>query len=106
MKYKKIVVVALFAAMLVSCGRNNGQEEAPQNDSVKSMMEPTGTQPAGEEKFAGVEIANTRDFSCGMPVSAGVEDTAHYKGKVYGFCARECKEDFLKNPEQYLTTKK
>jgi len=41
-----------------------------------------------------------------MPVSAGVNDTAHYKGKVYGFCATECKNEFLKNPEGYLAGNK
>ena len=39
-----------------------------------------------------------------MPVKAGVSDTAHYKGKVFGFCAKECKEEFLKNPASYLET--
>ena len=34
-----------------------------------------------------------------MPTSAGVTDTAHYDGKVLGFCAKECKEEFLKNPK-------
>jgi len=37
--------------------------------------------------------------SCGMPVTAGVSDTAHYKNKVIGFCSGECKAEFSKNPE-------
>jgi YHS domain-containing protein len=36
-----------------------------------------------------------------MPLTAGLEDTTRYKGKLYGFCSRECKEEFLKNPEGY-----
>ena len=42
---------------------------------------------------------NKKDPTCGMPVTAGVSDTAHYKNKVIGFCATECKAEFLKNPE-------
>jgi YHS domain-containing protein len=34
-----------------------------------------------------------------MPTTAGVSDTAHYDGKVLGFCAKECKDEFLKNPK-------
>jgi YHS domain-containing protein len=40
-----------------------------------------------------------KDLSCGMPISAGVSDTAQYKGKLYGFCSAECKADFLKDAE-------
>jgi YHS domain-containing protein len=40
-----------------------------------------------------------------MPLSAGVADTAHYKGKIYGFCSAECKADFLSKPEEYLSKK-
>jgi len=52
-----------------------------------------------------IKLSANSDLVCGMPVKAGVEDTAHYKGKVYGFCAKECKEEFLKDPKQYLTAK-
>jgi YHS domain-containing protein len=29
-----------------------------------------------------------------MPVGAGVADTAHFNGKVYGFCSAGCKDAF------------
>lgn len=44
-------------------------------------------------------VDNKKDPSCGMPVSAGIGDTAHYKGSLLGFCSKECKENFQKNPE-------
>ena len=47
-------------------------------------------------------VDNRKDPSCGMPVTAGIADTTHYKGKVLGFCSKECKEQFLKNPEANL----
>ena len=47
-------------------------------------------------------VDNKKDPSCGMPVSAGIGDTAHYKDKVLGFCSVECKAAFLKNPDAGL----
>ena len=45
-----------------------------------------------------VVLAINKDLVYGMLIRAGVADTAHYKGKVYGFCAKECKEAFVKAP--------
>jgi YHS domain-containing protein len=44
-------------------------------------------------------VNNKKDPACGMPVSAGISDTAHYKNLVLGFCSKECKQAFEKNPE-------
>jgi YHS domain-containing protein len=55
--------------------------------------------------FAGLEFADKKDLVCGMPLTAGIEDTASYKGKLYGFCATGCKEDFVKNPKEFLPKK-
>ena len=44
-------------------------------------------------------VDNKKDPTCGMPVTAGISDTAHYDNKVIGFCAAGCKEEFLKNPK-------
>ena len=43
-------------------------------------------------------VDNRKDPTCGMPVTAGIGDTAHYKNKVIGFCSAECKAEFVKNP--------
>ncbi len=58
-----------------------------------------------ESTFKAIRFDNTKDFVCGMPLTAGVGDTAHYKGKVYGFCSKQCKQIFLDNPGKYLSTK-
>ena len=29
-----------------------------------------------------------------MPLAAGVEDTLHLNDKIYGFCSKECKDEF------------
>jgi YHS domain-containing protein len=44
-------------------------------------------------------VQNKKDPTCGMPVTAGISDTAHYDNKVLGFCSPGCKEEFLKNPK-------
>ncbi len=47
-------------------------------------------------------VVNKKDPTCGMPVTAGISDTAHYKNLVLGFCSSECKSEFVKNPEASL----
>jgi len=47
-------------------------------------------------------VDNKKDPTCGMPVTAGISDTAHYDNKVLGFCSTECKHEFLKNPKANL----
>jgi YHS domain-containing protein len=37
-----------------------------------------------------------------MPLTAELEDTTRYKGKLYGFCSKECKAEFLKDPDGYV----
>jgi YHS domain-containing protein len=54
---------------------------------------------SGQKKFTVSMVDNKKDPSCGMPLTAGIEDTVHYDGKVYGFCSDECKQIFLKDPK-------
>lgn len=101
-----IIGMMLFAVTsLLSCN-NNASEKKQVNTDTAVHKHHSMLPPAPEKKFAGVTFANEQDYICGMPVRAGVNDTVHYKDKVYGFCAKECKEEFLKNPKQYLTAKK
>lgn len=62
-------------------------------------------QPTPKKKFGDVVFDSKKDIVCTMPISAGVTDTLHYKGKVYGFCSSGCKEEFVKAPAKYLTQK-
>lgn len=43
-----------------------------------------------------------KDPICGMSADDTRKDTVHYKGKVYAFCSKHCKEEFVKNPEAHL----
>jgi len=56
--------------------------------------------------FKDIRVDNKKDLVCGMPITAGVGDTANYRGKVYGFCSKVCKELFLKDPTAYLAKTK
>lgn len=49
-----------------------------------------------------LKIVNKIDPVCGMPIAGSVGDTIKYKGKIYGFCSKICKENFKKNPTEYL----
>jgi len=86
-----VLVVGLFA-----CNNNKPTEPAvTMQDSTADSAE----QASIDYKL----VDNKKDPICGMPVKAGISDTIHYKNKVYGFCAAECKAEFAKSPEQYLS---
>ena len=82
---------------LMACGNNS----ATTTDTTTSSMDSTVT-VAAEDSVISYDISlvnNKKDPTCGMPVTAGISDTAHYDNKVLGFCSSGCKEEFLKNPK-------
>ena len=97
MKINHIIILALFTA--ASCKTNSKKPVEP----ITIMT--TVTFDSTKVKYTASMVDNKKDFACGMPVTAGIEDTCHYKNKVYGFCSKECKNEFLKMPESYLTGK-
>ena len=102
-KFSAVVIAAL---VLTSCG--GGAEKNTTADSSKTADMPMHQHSEADSKkeaYVNVKFDLTKDPTCNMPISAGVEDTAHYKEKVYGFCSKECKEEFLKDPESYLAKK-
>jgi YHS domain-containing protein len=98
MKISKFTV-ALLIVTFTACN------QADTVSTEKKMEMPVAVKDTAKDKFDGLTYAVKKDLVCGMPVSAGVNDTSHYKGKIYGFCAAECKAEFIKNPEMYLTAK-
>ena len=96
MKRISVVIICSAAALFIaSCG---SQEPAKNLDTNVAAIVNVDT-----IKYTPAMVDNKRDPSCGMPVSAGIGDTVHYKGKVLGFCSKECKDDFLKDPEKGIT---
>lgn len=90
-----IVSFLVVAVLIISCS-NQQLKKNPVPDVALVTN-------ADTVKITAVMVDNKRDPSCGMPVSAGIGDTAHYKGKVLGFCSKECKDEFLKDPEKNIT---
>jgi YHS domain-containing protein len=51
--------------------------------------------------IANIHFATQTDTTCHMPLTAGVTDTLHYKGKIYGFCSAACKHAFENQLHQH-----
>jgi YHS domain-containing protein len=49
-----------------------------------------------------INLAIKTDPVCGMSVENHYGDTTMYNNKVYGFCGKMCKKDFIKNPKKYI----
>lgn len=97
---KKIIGTTLIGACLVfaACGGQQTAKAAATKDTATLMS----ADSASTKTFAASLVDNKKDPACGMPVTAGISDTAHYDGHVLGFCSKECKEAFLKNPKAGL----
>lgn len=87
------LLVFTCSIFLMACGNNSA--------TATTTMDTT-TIAASEDSVISYDISlvdNKKDPTCGMPVTAGISDTAHYDNKVLGFCSAGCKEEFLKNPK-------
>ena len=94
---KKFLFISLI--FFTACSQNSNEKAVSKAKAAEAQV----TKPVNDYK--GIKFASEKDLSCGMPLSAGVEDTVHYNGKIYGFCSIECKETFLKDPQKYLAKK-
>jgi len=99
MQYLKLFV---FTALLgaVACSGNHREQTDQASVSTDTMtME-------DDQEYDTALVANKKDPVCGMPVKAGIYDTAHYNGMVLGFCSSSCKDSFLLKPAKYTLTLK
>jgi len=80
--------------LFVACG--NPSSEATVNDTTAATM---AMDTILTKTYEVSLVNNKKDPTCGMPVTAGISDTAHYEKYVLGFCSKECKDEFLKNPK-------
>ena len=96
---KLIYLIASSILFLSSCSNNDEKK-------VEATPASTSTEMGKEVSLYTPEmVVNKEDYTCGMPVSAGISDTCHVDGKAYGFCSVECKDEFLKDPKKYLSKK-
>ncbi len=91
------LTLGLFTAVcvaIIAC------QSGPAKTEEKPLKDTTAMQSdTSANIFEHLLVDNKKDPSCGMPTTAGIADTAHYKDKVLGFCSKECKDEFLKNPD-------
>jgi hypothetical protein len=91
---KNIIGCSILAlgVLFSSCGNPpETKMVTPENDATKPMKEEVNT----EKTFPINLVNNKKDPTCGMPVTAGIHDTAHYGKWVLGFCSKECKEEAI-----------
>jgi len=90
MKYVLSTASAIF--LLSACNNNTATQVAEEETNSKPQL-------------TVAMLSTPHDYVCGMDLEKDefVADTTLYNGKIYGFCAHECKVEFAKNPEQYLT---
>jgi YHS domain-containing protein len=93
-----ISLAFVLSCLLTACGQKN-------NNTTNTATTTAATADTAK-KYTLAMVVNKKDLSCGMPLTAGLEDTAHYNGQAYGFCSKECKSEFLKNPAAYVAKMK
>jgi YHS domain-containing protein len=94
-------VVVIFTAACNNADKNTSTQKINISDTSVMAAKLKDSLPA----YTAEMLDSKKDHVCGMPVSAGISDTAHYKGKAYGFCSKECKYEFVKTPDKYLSAK-
>lgn len=101
---KKTITLFTIAVLTVACKQNNTPAPIKKETKVTAAKKiADGKTLAGDGPYKGLAIDNSKDFYCGMDVHKyGISDTLHYKGKIYGFCSKMCKDEFVKTPEKYL----
>jgi YHS domain-containing protein len=88
-KYSTHGILALTTALLFSCS-SGGNTHHKTSGSAAVDISPD-------------MLAQITDPVCGMNMTQiKIADTATVNGKLYAFCNPGCKDEFVKNPDQYL----
>ena len=67
------------------------------------LIERNSEDLSSKKSISTLHIDNVIDPVCEMSASSGMlTNTIKFKGKVIGFCSEECKNIFLKNPDDYI----
>jgi YHS domain-containing protein len=101
MKQRDSLMLIAFSILFMACGSESSTTPAKVESNASNTMD-SSANAASEDSVISYDISlvdNKKDPTCGMPVTAGISDTAHYDNKVLGFCSVGCKEEFLKNPK-------
>ena len=98
MKKSIFFVVVMWAMAACHPGGQSADAAAGRRAMV---MDSTARAAAAFKKTVISLVDYKKDPACGMPLTTELEDTTRYKGKLYGFCSKECKAEFLKDPDGY-----
>ncbi len=96
---KKILAIVTATYIFIACNSNLKVE--PKVEMKKDTVTATKT-----TDFKSIAIDYKKDPVCGMPITAGIEDTLLYKGKIIAFCSKECKASFIEKPNSFTLTAK
>ena len=89
-------ILLLLSILVFSCNKKEEKAIIHKHETVVKEVNPLDT----------LKYTTNLDLYCKMDnTKYGVSDTTYYKGKLYGFCAKMCKDEFKKNPEKYLAKK-
>ena len=102
-------IIVLFFVFFISCNNHEVKHtEQTMKDTTNNPVDvkaDAAMNTAVNSAISASVLNYSKDPVCGMPMKHDIADTTLYKNKVYGFCAKECKEEFIKNPESFLTQK-
>lgn len=101
-----IVLIAVTAISFAGCKNNSGNNNsanttAAANANAQATVSPETTDSIRHAQLNKLNIANENDPACGMPLLRGFDDTATYKGKLIGFCSKDCRDSFMRKPEAF-----
>jgi len=90
MKINTKIFLVVLITIQFSCQSGNDTKGKENEVAIPAA----DTNKAEEKPFANIQFASKIDTSCGMPLTAGIGDTLHLNDKIYGFCSKDCKEEF------------
>jgi YHS domain-containing protein len=94
-------IFSLFTVVFIFIACNSNEKVKPNVEMKKDTVTTTKT-----TDFKSITIDYKKDPVCGMPITAGIEDTLLYKGKIIAFCSKECKTSFIDKPSLFTLTSK
>jgi len=99
----KIILLSIMVSVMAACrhAAASGQSGVAAGQRAMGLDSPA-VAAAAFKKIVLPLVDYKKDPACGMPLTTELADTTRYKGKLYGFCSRECKEEFEKNPAGYV----
>jgi len=95
---RKLFYISMLIG-LTACHSYSSQEASISKPDVSPAINSAAN---AASNLKNLKFDYPKDPACGMPLKAGLEDSTQYKGKLYGFCSKECKETFMKSPESFL----